>query len=230
MTTTFDDAAAAPVRAPTHEAAAPARATLHDAAEAPARALTHEAAAAAPAREAAEAPVRALFARMAEAWDANDADAYAALFTEDSDYVAFDGTRQRGRAQNAASHHLLFATVLRGSRLRGEGESVRFLRADVAILHAVGAVLLPWQDDIAPRRLSRQTLVAVRREGRWQIAAFHNPRVRPVPDLRPGSPIVRLFSLWTRLRLALKGRAPRPPRPEPGPGHGGRPLAEGEPL
>ena len=143
MTTTFDEAAAAPARALTHEAA-----------EAPAHALAHEAAAPPP-RETAEAPVRALFARMAEAWDANDADAYAALFTEDSDYVAFDGTRQRGRAHNAASHRLLFETVLRGSRLRGEVESVRFLRPDVAIMHAAGAVLMPWQDEIAPRRMSR---------------------------------------------------------------------------
>jgi uncharacterized protein (TIGR02246 family) len=154
----------------------------------------------------AEAPVRALVARMIEAWDANDAEAYAAIFTEDSDYVAFDGTRLRGRAANAASHRLLFDTVLRGSRLRGDVEAVRFLTPEVAVAHASGAVLLPWQDEIAPRRRSRQTLVAVRRGGAWQIAAFHNTRIRPLPDVRPGSPVARLFALWTRLRLALKGR------------------------
>jgi hypothetical protein len=30
------------------------------------------------------------------------------------------------------------------------------------------------------RRLSRQTMVVVRRGGRWQVTAFHNTRVRPL--------------------------------------------------
>ena len=34
---------------------------------------------------------------MAQAWNGGDGAAYAALFTEDCDYVAFDGTHLKGR-------------------------------------------------------------------------------------------------------------------------------------
>jgi len=66
------------------------------------------------------ASVRRLTERLADAWARNDADAYAASFTEDSDYVAFDGTHLKGRAANAEHHRALFETVLRGTRLTYE--------------------------------------------------------------------------------------------------------------
>ncbi|MEU0765315.1 SgcJ/EcaC family oxidoreductase, partial [Streptomyces microflavus] len=41
--------------------------------------------------------IRALFDRLMKAWTDNDAVAYADCFTEDSDYVSYDGTRAVGR-------------------------------------------------------------------------------------------------------------------------------------
>jgi uncharacterized protein (TIGR02246 family) len=46
---------------------------------------------------AAEAAVRSTLSRVAAAWGDGDPDRYAALFTEDADYTAFDGTRMAGR-------------------------------------------------------------------------------------------------------------------------------------
>src|SRR5688500_18536840 len=43
-----------------------------------------------------EQAVRDLFRRLLEAWGRGDGDAYGALFTEDADYVAFDGSSRRG--------------------------------------------------------------------------------------------------------------------------------------
>jgi uncharacterized protein (TIGR02246 family) len=37
---------------------------------------------------------------MTESWNAGDGAAYGELFTEDCDYVAFDGTHLKGREQN----------------------------------------------------------------------------------------------------------------------------------
>ncbi len=53
----------------------------------------------------------------------------------------------------------------------------------------------------APERDSVQTLVAVRREQRWRLEAFHNTRVCPM-GRNVGSTFVWLFSdwLWTVLR------------------------------
>ena len=52
------------------------------------------------------------------------------------------------------------------------------------------------------RRLSRQTMVVVvvvvvRRDGRWQVTAFHNTRVRP---LSTSGPMVELGGRFVRWR------------------------------
>jgi uncharacterized protein (TIGR02246 family) len=127
-----------------------------------------------------EAQLRALFDRLVASWNAGDADAYGALFTDDAVYVAYDGTRQEGRAGITELHALLFAGVLAGSRLVGQTiEDIRAVGPDAAVLRAVGTVLLRWQRRPARRRLSRQTLVAQRTADRWRFVAFHNSRVRP---------------------------------------------------
>ncbi|RBO88266.1 SgcJ/EcaC family oxidoreductase [Nocardia puris] len=150
-----------------------------------------------------EALIRETVARAARAWDAHDAAAYAAEFTEDSDYVAFDGTLLRGREANRALHADLFATVLHGTRMVVEIESVRFLADDVAVLHALGSVVFAWQRDVPASRQSRNTWVLVRIGANWQVAAFQNTRVRPVPN---SGPVPELFGRYVRWRT---GRAAR---------------------
>ena len=62
-----------------------------------------------------EAAIRDLLAALFAAW--GDADAYAAFFTEDGDYVAFDGTHWRGRRAIAEGHRPLFERFLKGSHI-----------------------------------------------------------------------------------------------------------------
>jgi uncharacterized protein (TIGR02246 family) len=150
-----------------------------------------------------EQQIRAIWDRMAKTWTKNDARGYALEFTEDSDYVAFEGTRLRGRDANEQHHRRLFETVLKGTRLEGEVESVRFLGPDVAVMHLVGAVIFPWQRRTPKRRLSRQTCVVVRRDGRWQVTAFQNARIRPVRMSGPGFAMATKFLAW---RAALARR------------------------
>jgi uncharacterized protein (TIGR02246 family) len=161
--------------------------------------------------------VQLLLQDMGQAWARGDAAAYAALLTEDSDYVVFDGTWLRGRAANVDQHQRLFDTILRGSRLVGEVEKIAFLGPDAALVHSVGAVIWPWQREPSPKARSRQTLVVVRQGGRWLARAFHNTRVRPLPPLRPGSLVVKVMMGWIKLRSWLAG-APVPacgPHPHP---------------
>lgn len=135
------------------------------------------------------------------AWGRGDARGYAALFAPDIDYVAFDGSHAHGRAEVERSHAELFATVLRGTCLRGEITDVRRLGPDVALVHALGAAVWPWQRGLPPDRLSRQTYVLVRDGAGWTITAFHNTRVRPTPP--PGSLGFKLFAWVVALRLRL---------------------------
>jgi uncharacterized protein (TIGR02246 family) len=58
----------------------------------------------------------ALVGAMAESWTRGDGAAYGRLFSTDSDYVAFDGTRLKSRDENVRHHRALFETVLKGSR------------------------------------------------------------------------------------------------------------------
>ena len=156
----------------------------------------------------ADAELVHLFERMCAAWAAGDADEYGACFTEDSDYVSYDGTHARGRRDMVANHDRLFRGVLTGSALVGEVESVRHLREDVAVMHATGSVHMPWRASLPKRRLSRQTIVAVRTDDGWRVAALHNGRVRPVTIPAPDSLPSRASRAMTRAARALHiGRA-----------------------
>jgi uncharacterized protein (TIGR02246 family) len=150
--------------------------------------------------------VRDLIDRLTDSWARGDAQAYAAEFTEDCDYVAFDGSRFRGPAEPGEHLARLFDTVLKDSRLEGEVESVRFVTPDVAVVLWTGSVAYPWQQRVSRRRLSRQTLVLVRRDERWLATAFQNTRVRPMPQEGMGFELATRFIRW---RVARARRASR---------------------
>ena len=124
-----------------------------------------------------EQAVRDLVRQLLDAWGRGDGDAYGALFTEDADYVAFDGSNRRGTRAIAGEHQQLFDTWLKGTRLVGQIDSLRFLGPDVALLRTTGGTIFPGQKDARGRRPSIQTLVAVRRPEGWRFAAFHNTRI-----------------------------------------------------
>jgi uncharacterized protein (TIGR02246 family) len=96
-----------------------------------------------------ELAIRDLTRHLADSWNGHDGAAYAAVFTEDSDYIAYDGTHLKGRSQNADHHQRLFDTVLRGTRLVFDQVGVRFVTPDVAVMHGDGSVLMPWHAEIA---------------------------------------------------------------------------------
>lgn len=154
-------------------------------------------------RAADEREIRARYAEMLDAWTRGDAEAYGAPLTEDVDYMPYDGTRLSGRQAVVDSHDQLFRGVLYGSSLVGEVESIRYVHPDVAVVHATGSVLVPWRSKLPRRRLSRQTLVAVRTDDGWKFTAFQNGRVRPVRIPEPTSLPAKAARLLARLaRLA----------------------------
>ncbi|MGV9328589.1 SgcJ/EcaC family oxidoreductase [Streptosporangium sandarakinum] len=154
------------------------------------------------------AQIEKLFTDFMAAWTAGDAQAFGELFTDDSDYVSYDGTVARGRRTHQHNHDKLFRGVLAGSALVGDLESVRYPTPDVAIAHGTASVLMPWRSTLPRRRLSRQTIVAVRTETGWKIDAIHNGRVRPVTVPEPDSLPSRMSQLMARAahRLGLGRR------------------------
>jgi uncharacterized protein (TIGR02246 family) len=116
-----------------------------------------------------ESDIRALLARLHDAWARGDGEAYAACFTEESDYITFNGMHLHGRAENAEVHGALFRGVLKGSKLSAEVENIDFLSSAVALAHTTGT----------GRKKSRQTYVLVKSGANWLIRSFQNTRVQP---------------------------------------------------
>ncbi|MFD4764078.1 SgcJ/EcaC family oxidoreductase [Streptomyces sp. NPDC058439] len=149
---------------------------------------------------------RALLDALSARWDAGDGDGYGELFTPEATYVQFSGVALNGRREIADLHSLMFRTMLTGTRLvTKEIESVRMVGEDTAVIVSSAAVLYPWQKELTPKRLSRQTFVVVRQDGRWLISAFQNSRVRPFPTQ---GPVFEAASRIIRFRVArTQGRA-----------------------
>ena len=124
--------------------------------------------------------------RLAAAWDAGDAAAYAALFTPDATYVVFDGTVLAGAKAIEDVHRWLFEGPLRGSRMSGSRTAgadaappdVRYLRPDVALTLVRGGARPDGETELTPDRASVVSLVLVDTPEGWRIAAFQNTRVQ----------------------------------------------------
>jgi uncharacterized protein (TIGR02246 family) len=118
--------------------------------------------------------------RLSAAWNAGDAAAYAAEFTEDATYVIWNGTVLHGRTAVEDTHRWLFAGPLKGSRFAEQPEApvVRFVRPDVAHVIASGGIRPDGQDELPDDRASTVSFLLEETAEGWKVAAFQNTRVQ----------------------------------------------------
>jgi uncharacterized protein (TIGR02246 family) len=114
-----------------------------------------------------------VLARVYKAWEANDAEAFVADYTDDATVVQ-PGVYKKSREEIRATMAAGFAGPLKGSRAADQPVNVRFLTGDSAIVVSEGGIMFPGQDAVARERLVRATWVLVRRDGTWLVAAYHN--------------------------------------------------------
>src|SRR5262249_27525480 len=125
-----------------------------------------------------EATIQGLYEQAMDAWNKGSGEAFAAVFTEDGDLVAFDGMHFKGRKEIAPFHQRLFDTYLKGTRLVGKVSDVRFLSSDVVVSHAVGGSQRPRRSGTPFRHSSRLDIAAIgglrhfkkRESGPWVAA------------------------------------------------------------
>jgi uncharacterized protein (TIGR02246 family) len=154
-----------------------------------------------------EADVHALYQRIMEGWNLGSGAAFAAAWAEEGQLIGFDGTHLTSRAEIARFHEALFQTHLKGTRLVGQVTDVQFPAPDVALLHGRGGTIMRGDSAPTPERDSLQTLVAVRRDGEWQLLAFQNTRLRPMGQ-DAASTLLWLVSDWLwKIVRAAKQRA-----------------------
>ncbi|MEV4224652.1 SgcJ/EcaC family oxidoreductase [Nonomuraea sp. NPDC049725] len=121
----------------------------------------------------ADAEIVTMLTRLAGAWNAGDATAYAALFTEDADYITFAGTDSRGREEIESSHRWLFEGPLKGSTMPAPGDVLVKPLADGAVLVIARGGTSAGGD----LRDSVVSFTAVRTAEGWRFASFQNTRV-----------------------------------------------------
>jgi uncharacterized protein (TIGR02246 family) len=89
-----------------------------------------------------EEQIKAVLENLSKAWNNADAELFGSCFTEDCDYVTFNGQHIKGRKANMETHRKLWNGILSGSKLVGGTQSIRFPAENMALVHATGSVKL----------------------------------------------------------------------------------------
>jgi uncharacterized protein (TIGR02246 family) len=111
--------------------------------------------------------------RLYEAWEANDPEEFVADYLDDASVVQ-PGIYKKGREEIRTTMAAGFAGPLRGSRVISHPQDIRFLTDETAIVVSEDGILFPGQDDVPSEALVRATWVLAKRDGSWQVAAYHN--------------------------------------------------------
>jgi len=126
-----------------------------------------------------------LVEQLTAAWNAADADAWAAPFLEDSVFINIIGMVIEGREANRAQHAAIWSSLYAGSTLAQSVRRIRLLGPDVALVDL--DIVLSGIRELPPgaprgrvgpdgkpalRTIMRHALT--KENGRWMIAASQN--------------------------------------------------------
>ncbi len=134
-----------------------------------------------------EKAIRAIIAGLSDAWTAGDARAWAAAFTEDADFTVWNGLYVKGREAIEQGHKQIFGTIYKDTRHRMAVRNVRFLRDDVAVVHAEASVAKKGEDFPASPQVV-PLFVMVKEKGQWRVSVFQNTSVQPGGVAPPAVP------------------------------------------
>jgi uncharacterized protein (TIGR02246 family) len=101
-----------------------------------------------------EADIRELYQQMVDGWNRGSGEGFAAPYAEDRVLVGYDGTYLKGHREMASFDQQIFDRFVKGSRFVWKIRSVRFLTADVALIHAVSGTVMAGQLNIDQERNS----------------------------------------------------------------------------
>jgi uncharacterized protein (TIGR02246 family) len=126
-----------------------------------------------------EAAIKDVLESLYKAWDAGDADAFVADYTEDATAI-MPGTYRTSREEVRQGMAEGFASFLKGSTTINKLEGIRFLGENAALVVSETGVRFPGETEVPAERMVYATWALEKRDGSWLIAAYHNsPAVLP---------------------------------------------------
>ena len=123
-----------------------------------------------------EAAMRESVKQMETGWNTKSGALFAKPFAEDADYVVINGMYIKGRETIASAHQRIFDTIYKDTKLALNVKQIRFLRADVAVVHVTGQRTGPATEQENEAII---TLVMTKEKQGWTIAAFQNTGIAP---------------------------------------------------
>lgn len=134
-----------------------------------------------------EEAIKQNMAAFANAWNIHDAQAIASLFAEDADFINFMGGLMQGQSEIERGHAEILKSVMRQSHMAVTDTRVKFIKPDVAVVHAVWTLdgqITPDGKEV-PQRKGRLTVVTTQGDDNWQIVALQNTEIVTLPNFKP---------------------------------------------
>jgi uncharacterized protein (TIGR02246 family) len=134
-----------------------------------------------------EAAIRGILQEEMTAWNKGDAPAYSRHFAADGTFTNIRGMFFTGHKAFLDRHEEIFKGMFRGTVLRQDVVSLRFIRSDVAVVETLTCVSgfsasgpPPGTHADAKGRLRTRLLqVMVKNGDEWKITAYHNVDIKP---------------------------------------------------
>lgn len=148
-----------------------------------------------------EQAIRQVVETMIEGWNTGSGEQFASVFTDDHDFIVWNGYYFTGmnQVQNAASHQQLFDTMYKDTKNHAVVDNIRFIREDLALIHILAAVTP--KDDARPK--DPQVLISAileKQSSGWKMLSFHNLdlEVFQNEDMKKASPIPveQMYARW----------------------------------
>ncbi|MCU1391340.1 MAG: hypothetical protein JWL72_4678 [Ilumatobacteraceae bacterium] len=120
--------------------------------------------------------IQAVLDESYKAWEAGDAYAMVANYTEDATAIMTGSLRE---SRDAVRHNmaLAFAGPLQGTSTYNKQLSLRFVGEDAAIAVSESGILFAGQHEVSEAGKVNATWVFEKRDGQWLVAAYHNSPV-----------------------------------------------------
>lgn len=112
---------------------------------------------------------------METGWVQKNGEMFASVFADNHDFVVWNGYYFPNTSQKstAMSHQGLFDGPFKTYDIRLKVDKIRFIRPDIALIHALGAGYQKGQP-IPEDPGVLMSIIAEKKNGTWKIVSFHN--------------------------------------------------------